>query len=81
MICQFLLYRNVYILFHILFHYGLSQAIEYSSLCRKFYSSQIESYNLGTASHKAPRTVLPVRHQNTVTWASETEGCALNDIN
>ena len=63
------------------FHYGLSQDIEYRFLCIKFYSSQIESYNPGTASHKAPRTVMPIRHQNTVTWASETKGCALNDLN
>ena len=25
--------NNIYILFHILFHYGLSQDIDYSSLC------------------------------------------------
>ena len=36
--CSFLLYNKatklyIYILFHILFHYGLSQVIEYSSLC------------------------------------------------
>ena len=35
---SFLLYNKVtqlyiYILFHVLFHHGLSQAIEYSSLC------------------------------------------------
>ena len=38
MLCQFLLYSKVtqlyvYILFNILFHYGLSQEIGYSSLC------------------------------------------------
>ena len=39
MLCQLLLYSEVtqlyiyiYIVFHILFHYGLSQDIEYSSL-------------------------------------------------
>ena len=36
--CQILLYRKVtqlciYIIFHIIFHYGLSHDIEYSSLC------------------------------------------------
>ena len=30
---KWLRYRYIYILFHILFHYGLSQDIEYSSLC------------------------------------------------
>ena len=30
---KWLSYRCIYILFHILFHYGLSQDIEYSSLC------------------------------------------------
>ena len=39
MLCLFLLYSksdsviHIYILFHILFHYCLSQDIEYSSLC------------------------------------------------
>ena len=37
-LCEFLLYSKVtqlhmYIFFHILIHYGLSQATEYSSLC------------------------------------------------
>ena len=27
------IYKDIYILFNILFHYGLSQDIEYSSLC------------------------------------------------
>ena len=27
------MYPNIYILFHIIFHYGLFQDIEYSSLC------------------------------------------------
>ena len=30
---KWLIYTYIYILFHILFHYGLSQDIEYSSLC------------------------------------------------
>ena len=32
-ITRWLSYTHIYILFHILFHYGLSQDIEYSSLC------------------------------------------------
>ena len=32
----------------------------------EFYLRQIEDYTPGTASQKAPRTVSPIRSQNTV---------------
>ena len=43
----------------------------------KFYSSQIEDYNRGTASQKALRTVPPIRGQSSF---FETESCTLNAI-
>ena len=71
----------MYIFFFIFFPIMVYHRILNIVPCIENFIQAKLSYNLGTASHKAPRTVLPIRHQNTVTWASETEGCALNYIN
>ena len=48
----------------------------------KFYSSQIEDYDLGRGSQKASRTVLPTRSQSTgvLTFLRQRASCSLNDV-
>ena len=46
----------------------------------KFYLSQIEDYNPGTASQKALRTVPPLEVKVQSYKFFETEGCTLNNV-
>ena len=69
---------HIYILFHILFHYGLSQDIEYSSLCYTvgtlFIHSIYNSLHLLNPNSQSilPSPLLPLGNHKSILYVCES---------
>ena len=67
------LYLHIYILFHILFHYGLLQDIEYSSLCYTVGPCCLSIlYILSLTTTLPPPPLLPLGNHKSVLYVCES---------